>query len=415
MKRTSYERSALGHWIRLASVSLTLALPGPALAGMLDSPLPTFSDGKPAFRVGLLPTLISNNNVESHVICTNLTSSPVNIGVEVFNSAGSLVTSIPADDGVFLNVPVGATVSLGTVATPLLAEQLIFPSLPVIANGTGRIVASRLGVACSASLVDRLHAIIDPAFGTSPPPTFVRVPVWSCGNSVVDPFEQCDDANTESGDGCSAVCQLESVSVPLAPPGGLLLFMGLLLVTSAGLIRRRKMSKIATTLGAASLLALSFAYVGPAHAGPNDTPLPTFSNGATALHVYTAVGVIKNNNVETVFICTNTGSGPVHIGVEVFDKDGGLGNTIAAGNGEILNVPVGATVTFATSGTALISHNERLTALPSLRNGSGRILASSKGITCIAMVLDELHEVFDPMFTISPPPPVINLPLIRRP
>lgn len=33
-----------------------------------------------------------------------------------------------------------------------------------------------------------------------------------CGNSIVEPGEQCDDGNTYSGDGCSATCQTETPS-----------------------------------------------------------------------------------------------------------------------------------------------------------------------------------------------------------
>lgn len=36
-----------------------------------------------------------------------------------------------------------------------------------------------------------------------------------CGNSIVETGEQCDDGNTESGDGCSSTCQTEA-----APPTG---------------------------------------------------------------------------------------------------------------------------------------------------------------------------------------------------
>ena len=32
----------------------------------------------------------------------------------------------------------------------------------------------------------------------------------SCGNSVIDANEQCDDGNTYGGDGCSKTCQLEN-------------------------------------------------------------------------------------------------------------------------------------------------------------------------------------------------------------
>ena len=35
-------------------------------------------------------------------------------------------------------------------------------------------------------------------------------PVGCCGNGILDPGEQCDDGNTNNGDGCSATCQLET-------------------------------------------------------------------------------------------------------------------------------------------------------------------------------------------------------------
>jgi hypothetical protein len=157
------------------------------------------------------------------------------------------------------------------------------------------------------------------------------------------------------------------------------------------------------------------ALAGVAHAGPTNTPLPTFSGGSPAVHVYTAVGVIKNNNMETAFICTNVHTAPAHIGIEVFDAAGTLGNSVNAGNGALLNVAVGQTVTFATSGTALLSQDQILTGVPNLRNGSGRVVATTKNVSCTAMVLDELHAVEDPLLSPEAPPTVINLPLVRVP
>ncbi|MFQ5515768.1 MAG: hypothetical protein ACE5FG_15270, partial [Myxococcota bacterium] len=78
---------------------------------------------------------------------------------------------------------------------------------PTLPNGSGRIVASRRNVACTAVVADRAHAILNPAFGTTPPPTLARVPIWACGNSRVDPIEQCDDGNTVGADTCTADCQ----------------------------------------------------------------------------------------------------------------------------------------------------------------------------------------------------------------
>ena len=175
------------------------------------------------------------------------------------------------------------------------------------------------------------------------------------------------------------------------------------------------MRTIARILSGSTAAAVALAYGVAAHAGPTDTALPLFSNGASSVHVYTAVGVIKRNSVETVFICTNVDTVPVNIGVEVFEKDGTLGNSIPAGNGESLGVPVGATVTFGTSGTALLTEDVILATLPALDNGSGRIIASTKNIECIALLMDELHGIVDPAFSTSPPPMAVSLPLFPVP
>jgi hypothetical protein len=166
----------------------------------------------------------------------------------------------------------------------------------------------------------------------------------------------------------------------------------------------------------ALLSGMAVAHPGRTQAGPTDTPLPTFSNGTAAVHVYTAVGVIKNNDIETVFICTNLDTSPVSIGVEVFTNTGAPTNAIASDNGAFLGVAVGATVTLGTSGTALLTENATITALPNLRNGSGRVVATTKNIACTAMLVDELHEIVDPLINPNiPPPTVVNLPLIRVP
>ena len=183
---------------------------------------------------------------------------------------------------------------------------------------------------------------------------------------------------------------------------------------------KMKMRKIGRALAGISVLALILTYGIWAQAGPSDTPLPNFSDASPALLVYTAVGVIKNNNLETAFICTNLDTVAVHIGVEVFDKMGVLANSVNLGNGAILNVAVGATRTIATSGTALLTEDALITLLPQLRNGSGRVVATSKTIACTAVVVDEVNEVVDPLICLlggacPPPPTLVHLPLIRVP
>ena len=83
--------------------------PSLGFGGMLDTPLPTFSDGKAAQVVGLLPEVVKNNNIETVVMCTNLDTVPANIGLEVFDKDGVLANSIALGNGEILNVAVGAT------------------------------------------------------------------------------------------------------------------------------------------------------------------------------------------------------------------------------------------------------------------------------------------------------------------
>jgi cysteine-rich repeat protein len=101
----------------------------------------------------------------------------------------------------------------------------------------------------------------------------------------------------------------------------------------------------------------------------------------------------------------------VNIGVEVFAKSGALANSIATGNGAILNVAVGATVTIATSGTALLTEDSTIAGLPTLNNGSGRVVATSRKVGCNGLLLDELHGIEDPAVSTAPPPTVVRAPV----
>jgi hypothetical protein len=166
-------------------------------------------------------------------------------------------------------------------------------------------------------------------------------------------------------------------------------------------------------LATASLFFLSLATA--AHSGPTDTALPAFSDGKSALHVYTAVGVVKNNRLETVFVCSNFGDSAVNIGLEIFDKTGVPVSSIPADEGVSLDVPVGATTTIATGATALLTEDVVLMALPTIANGSARIVASAKSVSCTAWLLDDIHEIVDPAVSTLPPPTGLSLPLISVP
>src|SRR3989442_7014581 len=108
-----------------------------------------------------------------------------------------------------------------------------------------------------------------------------------------------------------------------------------------------------------ALVALLVVVAGgaPVCAGVQDTPLPTFSDGHAAQLAALIPGAIKDNNVETVVICTNLAPAPPDVGLEVFDETGALRNSIAAGDGTLLNVAPGATGTVGTGPPAAPREN----------------------------------------------------------
>src|SRR3989442_662730 len=149
-------------------------------------------------------------------------------------------------------------------------------------------------------------------------------------------------------------------------------------------------------------------------AGVQDTPLPTFSDGQAAQLAALIPGAIKDNNVETVVICTNLAPAPLDVGLEVFDETGALRNSIAAGDGAFLNVAPGVTVTVGTGPVAALHENQTLTlntagsGTNNLRNRSGRVVANGAPLGCIALALDRLPTIQDP--AVCPNLPTPSLP-----
>src|SRR5438093_9418717 len=197
----------------------------------------------------------------------------------------------------------------------------------------------------------------------------------------------------------------------------------------------------------------------PAAAGPGDTPLPTFADGKPAQAVYLALGVIKNNNLETDVVCTSLDGSPLDIGFQVFDETGALRNNVAApgtlcnggtrsglactvdnsldavngcpgatcpaccvlGSGAILAVGPGRTVTIGTAGTAQLHEDETMvmntagSGIPNLRNGSGRVVAPAPHVSRTALPRDNLHTACDPPAPRRLPPTAgVTLPPARR-
>jgi len=121
---------------------------------------------------------------------------------------------------------------------------------------------------------------------------------------------------------------------------------------------------------------------------------------------------VKNNRIETVVICTNLAAESVDLGLEVFDQTVARGNSIASGNGAIVDVAPGQTVTFATGETAVL-HEDRVLSVEApvtnLRNGSARVVATSTAVGCIALAVDALHVIEDPAVSNKPPPTITAL------
>src|SRR5262249_42084297 len=132
----------------------------------------------------------------------------------------------------------------------------------------------------------------------------------------------------------------------------------------------------------------------PVRAGVADAPLPTFSTHRPARLIALLPSVVKHLGVETLVTCTNLEAAAVDIGVELFDSNAVRANTIAKGNGALVNVAPGATVTISTGGAASVHEDALITLEPpvvSLLAGSGRIVASAAHVSCVAHAVDRLH------------------------
>ncbi len=133
-----------------------------------------------------------------------------------------------------------------------------------------------------------------------------------------------------------------------------------------------------------------------ARAGVVDSPLPVLQAGAPTQLVYTIPGVVKNNNIETLITCTSLESSSVTVAVEVFGDTGGAPLNDAATpslDGAETILP-GGTATIATGATVAHHEDEIIDALlpASVRNGSARVVSTSKKIACSAFITDEIND-----------------------
>jgi len=150
----------------------------------------------------------------------------------------------------------------------------------------------------------------------------------------------------------------------------------------------------ARVLGVTTVLALANSVLAASmvSAGVADSPVPSL-NGNSARHVFTIPGVIKNNHLETIVMCTSLDRVSVTVALQVFASTGGAAlNDVAAGEGVETLAP-GETATIATGATVAIHEDDIIPlAAASLRNGSARVISTSKKIGCVAFLIDELSD-----------------------
>jgi len=195
--------------------------------------------------------------------------------------------------------------------------------------------------------------------------------------------------------------------------------------------------ELSRTLGLAAgicglLVAVSRMPAIAAGNGPLGTPLSSFTDGTIPRHVYTVPGVLKKNGFVTEFLCTNLSpvGAPANIGVEVFDNTGTQLNSVSAtpapgstpvprtcddsGNGAVLNVMPGSTVTIATGGTAQMHEDCKMT-MASFDNGSARIVSTASRVACSAFVIDSKNVIVDSTGMVTGrSPSAVSLKVIKK-
>lgn len=413
-----------------------------ARAGIANTPLPQFADGKQSVAVLSVPGVVKRGRLQTDFLCTSLDSSPVDIGVEVFAPDGTLLNRVSVGEGAILNVSPGRTVTIGTSATATYLESAVIP-LVGVAQGSARVVASSSQVRCNVMLVDNLVSPpvslatlgegVQPASGAVP--SNVPLPKFSNGHQAthavlvpgavkkgdvetdffctslasgnIDIGVQVLDSsgtvanNIAAGEG-AALAVAPGATVTFGTTGTASLLEGTVIpvafaaqglariVSNSGQLTCSALVLDAVGVPPAALSNLTSWGAGSGGAGVTlNSPLPGFSDGKPSVHVLTVPGVIKRGSLQTDFMCTSLSSTPVDIGVQIFGGDGTLLNDVSAGVGAVLGVAPGETVTIGTSATMAYSETT-IIPLASGLQGAGRVVASSDQVRCNVMVVDDL-------------------------
>jgi hypothetical protein len=137
---------------RLVASAVALCLTAaPAVAGIVDSPLPVLEAGKTTLHLYSVPGIIQNGFLSTFFGCTSTDTATMRVGVEVFGSAGGG----PITDAVAtsLSVAAGATVYFGCSGAVGIGIQSNL-ACGGLARGSARILATSKKLARTAFIAD---------------------------------------------------------------------------------------------------------------------------------------------------------------------------------------------------------------------------------------------------------------------
>lgn len=106
---------------------------------------------------------------------------------------------------------------LGNVNTVLhiLSPGFCAEGVACVASATS---PEATGIFYTATVPGPVYLVVEAAGVPDPTDSLdVRIDTWTCGDGVVEGLESCDDGDTSSGDGCSAVCDFETATAALLP------------------------------------------------------------------------------------------------------------------------------------------------------------------------------------------------------
>lgn len=147
--------------IGLRSAAAAAVLAGtvfPALAGVVDSPVPSISASAATRVMFIVPGIIKNNGIETAIMCTSLDNSAATVAVEVFAPEGGAALNNVATgtgNGALPVVP-GETVTISTGTSVGLHEDLAIDGLANVKNGSARILSTSTRILCTGLLVEKL-------------------------------------------------------------------------------------------------------------------------------------------------------------------------------------------------------------------------------------------------------------------